>query len=40
MLRFSDHCVGARGESKSFEIIFLYIEVSEDMLAYTWTHLR
>ena len=23
ILRFSDHCVGARGESKSFEIIFL-----------------
>ena len=27
MLRFSDHCVRARGESKSFEIIFLYRSV-------------
>ena len=34
MLRFSDHCVSARGESKSFEITFS-IEVSDSMLAYT-----
>ena len=37
MLRFNDHCVGSRGESKSFEIIFLYKSVRWPT---HWTHLR
>ena len=34
MLRFSDRCVGAHDESKSFKLSFS-IEVSDNMLAYT-----